>query len=74
MCKLCMQFSQNRNFQASKQARKSELRKCKYIEKRVYRALKAVYLLVCRNISKVIKNWNSAFPFQLNLSHKKSFQ
>ena len=34
MCKLCMQFSQNRNFQTSKQARKSELRKCKYIEKR----------------------------------------
>ena len=51
-----MQFSQNRNLQTSKQARKSELRKCKYIEKSVYRALKAVYLLVCRNISKVIKN------------------
>ena len=47
----------------SKQARKSDLKKTKYIENWVYRDLRVAYPLGCKNIcSKVLK---CKFPFQL---------
>ena len=45
-----------------KQARKSGL-KSKYTEKRVYKALKVTYPLVCRNIWKGKKGRNVHFHF-----------
>ena len=46
-------------------------KKCKYIEKRVYRALKATDPLGCRNISKVIKGRNLHFRFN-QINHTKN--